>query len=180
MEAKILSNVHQPGSKPSDSWQLWQDLDPLISGTPYYVRGHLLNENLGGKGQIYNLTPITTKANADHKTMFEKYIKKWVINKGRVANYRVSAVYGGEKKKSDRQKTLEKKKKDGTISLSPKEAKELAALTAERKLASKFVIKAYVMKQTKGKWEEDTNAKKSDPDFSPLSDSVQNKGTAGE
>ncbi|CAA0120147.1 Uncharacterised protein [BD1-7 clade bacterium] len=41
-----------------------------------YVKGHLLNDNLGGPGDTWqNLTPITGAANDDHKRNFEKIAK---------------------------------------------------------------------------------------------------------
>jgi hypothetical protein len=45
-------------------------------GSPYYIKGHLLNDNLGGPGTTWdNLTPINSKANSDHKTNFENEVK---------------------------------------------------------------------------------------------------------
>ncbi len=45
-----------------------------------YVKGHLLNDNLGGPGTTWkNLTPITGAANSDHKVNFEK-IPKIAVN----------------------------------------------------------------------------------------------------
>ncbi len=169
MEAKILSKEHQAGTTPSDSWPLWQALQPLIDGPPYYVRGHLLNENLGGKGQMYNMTPITTKANADHKTQAETTVKGWVAN-SKVVYYKVVASYGGRvKDKGPEEKTLEAKPKH---TLSSKETKRLAALQAERKLARKIAFKAYVMTPTGGEWKKDSKVK-------GIDDDVDNKSTAG-
>ncbi len=48
-------------------------------GSPYYIKGHLLNDNLGGPGTTWqNLAPITSKANSDHKINFENPIKEAV------------------------------------------------------------------------------------------------------
>lgn len=41
-----------------------------------FVRGHLLNDNLGGVGEIYNLFPITYSANAEHKNTAEGKLKQ--------------------------------------------------------------------------------------------------------
>lgn len=56
-----------------------------------YVRGHLLNQNLGGVGQALNLYPITGQANADHLNDVETDVKKRVIDDGLVVTYRVLA-----------------------------------------------------------------------------------------
>lgn len=71
----------------------------------YYVKGHLLNENLGGPGSTWsNLTPLTQKANGDHKRDFENAVKQAVNGKlsglpgepsdlGWMVNFRVVANY---------------------------------------------------------------------------------------
>jgi hypothetical protein len=49
-------------------------------GGSYYVKGHLLNDNLGGPGTVWtNLTPINRQANKDHQLMFEDKVKT-VVN----------------------------------------------------------------------------------------------------
>jgi hypothetical protein len=40
-----------------------------------YVKGHLLNDNIGGPGTYFNLFPITADANAKHLAYVEKFIK---------------------------------------------------------------------------------------------------------
>jgi len=47
-----------------------------------YIRGHLLNEHLGGQGKPENLFPITANANSQHLHSTEKEIKNWVGVKG--------------------------------------------------------------------------------------------------
>ncbi len=43
-----------------------------------FVRGHLLNDNLGGVGHVYNLFPITYSANSEHKITAEGYLKRHI------------------------------------------------------------------------------------------------------
>lgn len=43
-----------------------------------YIRGHLLNDNVGGPGEAYNLFPITGKANKEHEMNIEHVVKEWV------------------------------------------------------------------------------------------------------
>jgi hypothetical protein len=167
MEAKILSKKNEKGTRPTESWPLWDTLDPLISGPPYYVRGHMLNDNIGGKGKLFNLTPITTKANAGHKVKIETDVKDWVA-KDKVVYYKVEAKYGSLRPKDSRQVALEAKS-----SLTPKETKELAARKATQQLATKLVFKAYVLYQKKkgDSWTKDPNAKGT---FAPIADEVDN------
>ena len=73
-------------------------------GSPYYIKGHLLNDNLGGPGTTWaNLTPINSKANSDHKTNFENPVKEAVNGKlsgssattlGYMKGFSVVANYG--------------------------------------------------------------------------------------
>jgi hypothetical protein len=42
-----------------------------------YIRGHLLNEELGGRGDDNNLFPITANANSQHLASTESKIKEW-------------------------------------------------------------------------------------------------------
>lgn len=44
----------------------------------YYVRGHLLNDHVGGPAAPYNLVPLTNAANATHVENVEKYVKQAV------------------------------------------------------------------------------------------------------
>lgn len=64
-------------------------------GASFYVQGHLLNEHLGGPGNLWkNLTPLTQSANADHKNMAEEAIKLAANTPGNTVIYRVRPVYG--------------------------------------------------------------------------------------
>jgi len=54
------------------------------------VKGHLLNEYLGGKAKNSNLYPITDGANYDHLGYVENYVKKLVLA-GRTVKYEVEA-----------------------------------------------------------------------------------------
>jgi len=63
--------------------------DPGEDSPDKYVKGHLLNENLGGKGDPDNLFPITGKANSLHLHSTETIVKEWVIDKKQWAWYEV-------------------------------------------------------------------------------------------
>lgn len=60
-------------------------------GSKKWIRGHLLNANLGGPNVAVNLFPITGHANGDHLHYVENHVKKWILE-GRDVNYRVKAV----------------------------------------------------------------------------------------
>lgn len=75
-----LTPIHANGSSPSSGDMgnpLWGKISKRKQGEGvYYIKGHLLNDNLGGPGNIWdNLTPLTQAANSDHKNRFEKFVK---------------------------------------------------------------------------------------------------------
>ena len=59
----------------------------------YYVKGHMLNENIGGKGVWQNLTPLSREGNSSHEGMVESLVKA-AFNSGAVIEYNVTAAYG--------------------------------------------------------------------------------------
>nr|WP_321465819.1 DUF4157 domain-containing protein [uncultured Desulfobulbus sp.] len=75
-----LTPLHNNGSSPSSGEMgnpLWGKVSKRKQGQGvYYIKGHLLNDNLGGPGSTWNnLTPLTQAANSDHKNRFEKFVK---------------------------------------------------------------------------------------------------------
>ena len=100
MRANPLSQDHPPGSKAkadSDHTGMMAMLPAAGnrkktgsgSGPYYYIKGHLLNDNLGGIANEANLFPITHEANGQHKSYVEEYIKKG-ISEGYVYRYEVN------------------------------------------------------------------------------------------
>ncbi len=100
MRANPLSQDHPPGSKAgadSDHTGMMAKLPAAGnrkktgsgSGPYYYIKGHLLNDNLGGIANEANLFPITHEANGQHKSYVEEYIKKG-ISEGYVYRYEVN------------------------------------------------------------------------------------------
>lgn len=64
-----------------------------------YVRGHLLNDNIGGPGTTWdNLTPLTQEANnrsrQSHLRGFETQVKQAVLDHDRSVNFVCTANYG--------------------------------------------------------------------------------------
>ena len=111
MSATVLSRKNRKGSRPQDKPTIW--LKARRRANDFYVQGHLLNEDLGGPGRAYNLTPISNhKANTDHHTYVESKIKPLVLQSPyHVIRYNVTAIYGTHPKRSFKA-TLEKKIKD--------------------------------------------------------------------
>lgn len=66
------------GAEPDSQKQQKPMYDRLkaVYGTGPFIRGHLLNGNLGGVGEVYNLFPITSHANGEHKRTAEGRLKK--------------------------------------------------------------------------------------------------------
>ena len=102
MVAKVLTPLHPQGTGPSDT-----ALAPIFgyletqggTGVHGYIKGHLLNDNLGGPGAAENLYPISQKANIDHSNMIEKDAKAlvndqqiWVRYEVEIKNETVSEV----------------------------------------------------------------------------------------
>jgi len=89
------------GSKPTVSNATWDILlKRRVPGgsASYYVRGHLLNDNIGGPGDTWsNLTPLTSSANNNahqsHLRLVETDVKA-KVNAGHTMGYRVEPTYG--------------------------------------------------------------------------------------
>lgn len=59
----------------------------------YYVKGHMLNDNIGGRGVWENLTPLSREGNSNHEGTVESLVKA-AFNSGAVVEYNVKAKYG--------------------------------------------------------------------------------------
>ena len=87
------------GSPPKQDPPGWShavniDTDPATSKRRFHwVRGHLLNENLHGPGETWNMVPITQKTNSDMKNSVEQAAKKAIATKGNVINYRAEVTF---------------------------------------------------------------------------------------
>lgn len=63
--------------------------DPGKGSSEKFIRGHLLNEHLGGLGNEENMFPITGNANSQHLHSTETKVKKWAQTPGRWVWYQV-------------------------------------------------------------------------------------------
>lgn len=93
MIARQLGPNHPQGFGPKGQRNLMRVLPTLRKLFPgsenHFIRGHLLNDNLGGPGLPENMFPITEKANHEHEQYVEAYVKDWVNNKGYFVYYHV-------------------------------------------------------------------------------------------
>lgn len=90
MVANPLGPDHPPGQQPVGA-NIWTMLvtDAAETNTRKYIRGHLLNHQVGGSGAAHNLFPITAAANDTHESQFESRIKTWVNVERRWVYYQV-------------------------------------------------------------------------------------------
>ncbi len=94
MHAKVLSKEKMgKGSAPSSAGDAWNELLVRRSGGgSYYIRGHLLNDNLGGPGVWKNMTPLSREGNSAHEKSVESKVKN-AVNAGGIVSYSVIPVY---------------------------------------------------------------------------------------
>lgn len=61
-------------------------------GASYYIRGHLLNDNLGGVGQWHNMTPLSREGNHQHEAQVESAVKA-AVDSGAIVEYTIRPTY---------------------------------------------------------------------------------------
>lgn len=86
------------GSRPSQDANfppIWPEIAKKRDGHRLYIKGHLLNQKLGGPGdKLENITPITYSANATHENRVESILKETVTKKSkRLVHYEVHVNY---------------------------------------------------------------------------------------
>ncbi len=155
-KAEILSQDSggSTGTEPQDSPPIWSAVQKRKNDNNdrAYVQGHLLNHNVQGPGKRFNMTPITYKANDDHKRGIEAEIKKRVLDDDEVVYYKVEAKYDGHPKSAD-YKELE------VIEPANRTAEQrwqLEVMEADLALASRLEFDAHTLNQdADGKWKKD-------------------------
>jgi hypothetical protein len=165
--ASVLSKKHPQGTPPRDSAPIWKNLAPLVQRRNY-VQGHLLNENLGGPGRRFNLTPINKKANANHHAKIEAKVKE-MVEAGKVVFYSVHAEYGTHAVEPARFKELKNKKASG---LSTTEDKEIQAYETEQKLCTSFKCEAYELVFDGKQWTRPATPPTTQPTIAPAQEHV--------
>lgn len=93
MVANPLGPEHLQGGPPQSGAQKslmnLLETDPENTNENKYIRGHLLNDNLGGPGVDTNLFPITANANKQHEQKIESQVKNWVNDRKQWVKYEV-------------------------------------------------------------------------------------------
>ena len=148
-----------PGSTPGFESAIWQQVRERATGNgSYYIRGHLINDNLHGPGNDpRNLTPISQKANSQHKVDVEEKVKDVVWNRlgkdksknpeGKAVKYQVDVIYGGEFKPN----LTDMKTKIANATQDESRKKDLEIIVEEeQKLASKFLCSAEIVDRIDG------------------------------
>lgn len=96
MTANPLGPEHPKGSEASGQStlmdQLPTDSSVISETTSRFIRGHLLNYDLGGPGTDFNLFPITAQGNIDHYNQVEKTVKEWVNDRKLWVSYKVTVT----------------------------------------------------------------------------------------
>jgi hypothetical protein len=94
MNGWLMLDMDFQGSEPKPgTWPMWWSVGGNAPDFPdYWVRGHLLNANLGGPGEPRNLTPITKKCNAQHHALVEALCKH-AFSQDQLVAYQVTARY---------------------------------------------------------------------------------------
>ena len=93
----LTSKVKDPGTAPTSASHAVYDIINLRknaagSDASFYIRGHLLNQNLGGKGQWRNMTPLSRSGNSIHEGSVEAVVKR-AVDSGAVVRYNVKVNY---------------------------------------------------------------------------------------
>ncbi len=152
VEAKILTKNGQGGSIPNETNKFYNILFKRKKKNGiYYVRGHMLNDNVHGPGKLKNLTPLSVKGNKNHLQTAEKFVKV-AVNAGAVVRYTITAKYD---RPSIKYNLTDKEFDDANIPRDEREnIKEIRKV--ENKVPSGLMLGAYTLKKTRsGKWTKD-------------------------
>ncbi|MCB2206164.1 DUF4157 domain-containing protein [bacterium] len=92
---KLARGKFEAGSVPTQARHTTYDILNLrrqSGGASFYIRGHLLNHNLGGKGLWYNMTPLSRAGNHQHEAQVESAVKA-AVDSGAIVEYTVRPDY---------------------------------------------------------------------------------------
>jgi hypothetical protein len=105
MTVKPLTNVQRrEGSEPTSAantkYAQINERRDSPGGASYYIKGHLLNQQLGGLGAWVNLTPLSRQGNAQHERQVESIVKR-TVDLPAVVEYTVVPRYGSQPNRRD-------------------------------------------------------------------------------
>lgn len=102
MHVKPLTHRGPEGSRPTQARHTVYDalnMRRKSGGSFYYVRGHLLNQQLHGPGTWDNMTPLSVDGNSEHEREVESRVKR-AVDSGGIVEYEVLPQYGSQPNKS--------------------------------------------------------------------------------
>ncbi|MFY7840118.1 MAG: phage tail protein, partial [Lacibacter sp.] len=156
-EAKMIwktNKVTGNGSGPDTSAKhsVYDKIDFRQKGNgSYYIRGHLINDNLGGPGKWNNMTALSRTANHEHEGKVESKVKA-AFDAGAVVRYKVVASGNQNVKKA----TMADKDKFTKIGDFAAAFPYLEKITeAESQVPTTITCEAYTMKKKGEAWEDD-------------------------
>jgi len=147
MNIKPLTNQNRPSGSPPTSAinPTYADLNERrhsAGGSSYYIKGHLLNEKLGGPGGWENLTPLSREGNAQHEVRIESLVKR-TVDLPAIVEYVVKPHYAARGDKA----TLLARISSSTDSADAKRVKS-AIVVAEDWVPVSLKVEAYILDET--------------------------------
>ena len=119
----------------------------------YYVRGHLINDNLGGPGKWNNMTALSRTANHEHEEKVESKVKA-AFDAGAVIRYKVTAS-GNQNVKKATAADESKFTKIGDFATALPYLEKITE--AESNVPTTLSCEAYTMKKNGDTWQDDKN-----------------------
>jgi len=146
---KVISN----GSGPTSAKHaIYDKIDFRQKGDgSYYIRGHLINDNLGGPGNWNNMTALSRTANHEHEQKVESKVKA-AYDTGAVVRYKVTAS-GKQDVKKATSADKNKFKKIGDFATALPYLEKITE--AESQVPNTLTCEAYMMKKEGNNWVDD-------------------------
>lgn len=146
---KVIGN----GSGPTSAKHtIYDKIDYRQKGDgSYYIRGHLINDNVGGPGNWNNMTALSRTANHEHEEKVESKVKA-AYDTGAVIRYKVTTSGKQNVKKA----TAADKDKFTKIADFATALPYLEMITeAESQIPTQLTCEAYTMKKNGDAWADD-------------------------
>ena len=144
MLVKPLTNKNRPPESPPTSagnvtYANLNERRHSPGGASYYIKGHLLNQQLGGPGSWSNLTPLSRSGNAQHETQAESLVKR-TVDLPAIVEYAVRPNYVARGDKSTLLASI-------NASREPADAKRIKAaiVEAEDWVPASLNLQAYIL-----------------------------------
>lgn len=139
-----LTNIPGDGSIPTSAAHATYDKinrRKTSTGASYYIRGHLLNHNLGGPGQWTNMVPLSRTGNHQHEAEVESQVKR-AYDSGTVIEYNVVPVFTSRNDKGSLLQAIDASGEDAT---SKQHKREI--VTAEDFVPTGLRCEAYALRK---------------------------------